>query len=125
MDKEKIEAAVREILIAVEEDPEREGLLATPKRVANMYEEVFGGLKQKYTDVVKTFESNSDGIVILKGIGFSSMCEHHLLPFIGKATIASIPTEGKVLGLSKVARILDVYAQRPTTNPGKVRKRGG
>ena len=98
MDKAKIEKAVRDILEAIGEDPDREGLIETPKRVANMYEEVFAGLSE-------------DPHVHL--IPLYSMCEHHLLPFVGKAHIAYIPSDGKIIGLSKLARIVNVYAKRP------------
>ncbi len=113
VDTRRIEAAVREILIAVGEDPDREGLAATPERVARMYAELFGGL---HTDpkvhVGKVFTENYDEIVLLKDIPFHSMCEHHLLPFMGTAHIAYLP-RGKVLGVSKLTRILSCFALRP------------
>ncbi|MBN2842579.1 MAG: GTP cyclohydrolase I FolE [Sedimentisphaerales bacterium] len=113
VDTKRIEAAVREILIAVGEDPDREGLAATPERVARMYQELFGGL---HTDpkvhVGKVFTENYDEIVLLKDIPFHSMCEHHLLPFMGTAHIAYLP-RGKVLGVSKLTRILSCFALRP------------
>lgn len=114
MDKERIMKAVREILIAVGENPEREGLLETPKRVANMYEEVFSGLSENPKQHLKFFEEKSnDEMVIVRDIPFSSMCEHHLLPFVGKAHIAYIPSDNKIIGLSKLARIVDSFAKKP------------
>lgn len=114
MDKEKIENAVREILIAIGEDPDREGLLETPKRVANMYEEIFAGLEGNAEKHLKVFnEGKNDEMVIVRDIPLYSMCEHHLLPFTGKAHIAYIPSDGKVIGLSKLARIVDFYSKRP------------
>ena len=114
MDKEKIENAVKEILIAVGEDPNREGLLETPKRVANMYEEIFAGLTEDPKQHIKLFdEQSNDEMVIVKDIPFYSMCEHHLLPFFGKAHIAYIPSDNKIIGLSKVARIVDNFAKKP------------
>ncbi len=114
MDKERIEKAVREILIAIGEDPDREGLVETPKRVANMYEEIFAGLEDDPKQYLKLFnEGQNDEMVIVRDIPMYSMCEHHLLPFIGKAHIAYIPSDGKVIGLSKLARIVNSYAKRP------------
>lgn len=114
MDKERIENAVREILIAVGEDPNREGLKETPRRVANMYEEMFAGLSQDPKQHLKLFdEKSNDEMVIVRDIPFSSMCEHHLLPFVGKAHIAYIPSNNKIIGLSKLARIVDNFAKRP------------
>lgn len=114
MDREKIEKAVRDILEAIGEDPEREGLIETPKRVAAMYEEIFSGIADNPKRHIKIFsEEESDGIVVVRDIPFYSMCEHHLLPFFGKAHIAYIPADGKVIGLSKLARIVDLYAKRP------------
>lgn len=114
MDKPRIEAAVREILIAIGEDPDREGLLETPKRVANMYEEIFAGLSDDPTRHLKLFnEGKNDEMVIVRDIPMYSMCEHHLLPFIGKAHIAYIPSDGKVIGLSKLARIVDSFSKKP------------
>lgn len=112
--KEIIMNAVREILKAVGEDVEREGLLETPKRVANMYEELFSGLNDDPKQHLKLFdEKSNDEMVIVKDIPFSSMCEHHLLPFVGKAHIAYIPADNKIIGLSKFARIVDNFAKRP------------
>ncbi len=114
MDKLKIEKAVRDILEAIGEDPDREGLLETPKRVANMYEEVFSGLNEDAHDHLKLFnEKGNDEMVIVRDIPLYSMCEHHLLPFVGKAHIAYIPSDGRIIGLSKLARIVNVYAKRP------------
>lgn len=114
MDKEKIMKAVKDILIAVGDDPKRPGLKETPKRVANMYEELFAGLKEDPTQHLKFFsEKSNDEMVIVKDIPFSSMCEHHLLPFVGKAHIAYIPSDNKIIGLSKLARIVDNFAKRP------------
>lgn len=114
MDKERIKNAVKEILIAVGEDPNREGLLETPKRVANMYEEIFAGLTEDPKQHIKLFdEQSNDEMVIVKDIPFYSMCEHHLLPFFGKAHIAYIPSDNKIIGLSKLARIVDNFAKKP------------
>ncbi len=114
MDKERLQNAVREILIAVGEDPDREGLLETPKRVANMYEEIFAGLTEDPKQHIKLFnEQSNDEMVIVKDIPFYSMCEHHLLPFFGKAHIGYIPSDNKIIGLSKLARIVDNFAKKP------------
>ena len=114
MDKERIQNAVREILIAVGEDPDREGLVETPKRVANMYEEIFAGLTEDPKQHIKLFnEQSNDEMVIVKDIPFYSMCEHHLLPFFGKAHIVYIPSDNKIIGLSKLARIVDNFAKKP------------
>ncbi len=114
MDKERIERAVREILIAIGEDPDREGLLETPKRVARMYEEVFLGLESSPEQHLKIFsEEKNEEMVVVRDIPLYSMCEHHLLPFVGKAHIVYIPGSGKVIGLSKLARIVDNFARRP------------
>lgn len=112
--KEIIMNAVRDILKAVGEDVERDGLLETPKRVANMYEELFSGLNDDPHKHLKMFnEVSNDEMVIVRDIPFSSMCEHHLLPFVGKAHIAYIPSDNKIIGLSKLARIVDNFAKRP------------
>lgn len=113
MDKQRIEKAVREILEAVGEDPDREGLAETPARVARMYEEIFSGLEDDPARHLKLFDENSEEMVVVRDIPLYSMCEHHLLPFVGKAHIAYIPSDGKVLGLSKLARIVDSFAKRP------------
>lgn len=113
VDTDSIKAAVRQILRAVGEDPDREGLLETPRRVAKMYEEMFSGLfldPGRHLDV--TFEETYDEIVLVRDIEFTSMCEHHLLPFKGVAHVAYIPN-GRVTGLSKLARLVDEVARRP------------
>ena len=114
MDLLRIENAVREILIAVGEDPEREGLLETPNRVARMYGEVFSGLHRDIKKDIKTFtETGNDEMILIGDIPFYSMCEHHLLPFHGKAHVVYVPRNGKILGLSKVARIVDTLSRKP------------
>ncbi|MBR4051035.1 MAG: GTP cyclohydrolase I FolE [Clostridia bacterium] len=114
MDKPRIEAAIREILIAIGEDPDREGLVETPDRVARMYEEIFSGLEEDPEKHLKIFtEEDNDEMVVVRDIPLYSMCEHHLIPFIGKAHIAYIPGEGRVIGLSKLARIVNCFARRP------------
>ena len=113
MDKQRIEAAVREILIAIGEDPDREGLVETPSRVARMYEEIFGGLEDDPTRHLKLFDESSEEMVVVRDIPLYSMCVHHLIPFLGKAHIAYIPSDGRVIGLSKLARIVDCFARRP------------
>ena len=114
MDKQKIENAVRDILVAIGEDPDREGLAETPARVARMYEEIFSGISENPKNHLKLFnESGNDEMVIVRDIPLYSMCEHHLLPFIGKAHIAYIPSDGKIIGLSKLARIVSTFAKRP------------
>jgi GTP cyclohydrolase IA len=113
MDLERICRAVREILIAVGEDPDREGLRETPDRVARMYAEVFRGLHQDpRVHLRKTFTQKYDEMVLIKDIHFESFCEHHLLPFTGKAHVAYIPN-GTVIGLSKIPRVIDVLTKRP------------
>lgn len=114
MDKQRIENAVREILWAIGENPDREGLAETPKRVANMYAEIFSGLEDDPTRHLKIFnELDNDEMVVVRDIPMYSMCEHHLLPFVGKAHIAYIPSDGKVIGLSKLARIVDSFSKKP------------
>jgi GTP cyclohydrolase I len=113
VDHARIEAAVREILLAVQEDPDREGLTETPARVARMYAEMFSGLHQDpRIHTQKFFEEKYDEVVLVRDISFCSMCEHHLLPFMGKAHIGYMPS-GRVIGLSKLARVVEVFAQRP------------
>lgn len=114
-DQARAEAAVRELLIAVGEDPEREGLRETPARVARAYREVFAGLHVDPTEVLaKTFDEGHQELVLVKDIPIYSTCEHHLVPFYGKAHIGYIPgPEGRVTGLSKLARLVDLYAKRP------------
>jgi len=113
VDLERIRRAVREILLAVGEDPDREGLQETPDRVARMYAEVFAGLHQDpRVHLQKHFTQKCDEMVLIKDIQFESFCEHHLLPFSGKAHVAYLPN-GKVIGLSKIPRVIDVLAKRP------------
>ena len=115
VDQPRIEAAVREILEAIGEDPNRDGLLDTPARVARMYAEIFAGIHDTPDKHLKTtFEAGHDEMVMVRDIPIYSACEHHLIPFIGKAHIAYIPGEdGRITGLSKLARLADVYARRP------------
>ncbi len=113
VDQERIRAAVREILAAVGEDPDREGLRETPARVARMYAEMFSGLHDDpRVHLQKFFTEDYDEIVLVRDISFCSMCEHHLLPFMGKAHIGYVP-KGKVVGLSKLARVVESVARRP------------
>jgi GTP cyclohydrolase I len=113
VDRERIEAAVREILLAVGEDPDREGLEDTPARVARMYEELFSGLRGNPREILeRKFTQKYDEMVLERDISFASMCEHHLLPFIGKAHIAYLPN-GRIVGLSKLARVVEVMSRRP------------
>ncbi len=114
MDQKKIMKAITMILEAVGENPGRKDLLATPRRVAEMYEEIFSGIRQdpaKELEVV--LDQKHEEIILLKGIPLYSVCEHHLLPFLGRAHIAYIPKEGRVTGLSKLARTVDILAKRP------------
>ena len=114
MDKKKIEKAIQDILEAIGEDPKRKDLVGTPQRVAEMYEEIFSGIKQdpeKELEVI--LDQRHDEIILLKNIPLYSVCEHHLLPFIGKAHIAYIPKQGRVTGLSKLARVVDILSKRP------------
>jgi GTP cyclohydrolase IA len=114
-DQERAEAAVRELLIAIGEDPERHGLLDTPARVARAYKEMFAGLYVNPDDVLNTtFDEQHDELVLVKDIPMYSTCEHHLVPFHGMAHIGYIPgADGRVTGLSKLARLVEVYARRP------------
>ncbi|MDH5520963.1 MAG: GTP cyclohydrolase I FolE [Acidimicrobiia bacterium] len=114
MDQARIEAAVREILAAVGEDPNRDGLLDTPARVARSYGELLKGYQSDPADQLdRKFEVDHDEMVIVRDIPFSSLCEHHMLPFIGRAHVAYLPgADGKVCGLSKLARVVDGYAKR-------------
>ena len=113
VDHAKIERAVRDILAAVGEDPDREGLLETPARVARMYQEMFSGLsRDPRIHMQKVFTENYDEVVLIKDIHFCSMCEHHLLPFTGRAHVDYLPN-GKVVGLSKLARVVEDFARRP------------
>jgi len=115
IDQERIAAAVREILFAIGENPDRDGLLDTPNRVARMYAEICAGLHQEPSEHLATmFEADHDEMVMVRDIPMYSLCEHHLIPFIGKAHVAYIPNRsGNVIGLSKVARLVDGYAKRP------------
>jgi GTP cyclohydrolase I len=122
MDKRKIEKAVKMILEAVGEDPQREGLKETPKRVAGFYEEIFAGLSENPRSQLKLYSTqtggrmgmpNQDEMIIAKDIFFHSLCEHHLLPFFGKAHIAYIPSNNKITGFSKLVRVVEVLARRP------------
>lgn len=113
MDTDRIARAVREILSAIGDDPDREGLKETPDRVARMYKELFGGLHQDPKMHLKKFFTEAyDEIVLVKDISFNSMCEHHLLPFMGKVHIGYLP-DGRVIGLSKLARVVEVISHRP------------
>jgi GTP cyclohydrolase I len=115
VDVDRIAAAVREILVAIGEDPERDGLLETPARVAKMYSEIFAGLRESADHHLQvTFEANHDEMVMVRDIPMYSCCEHHLVPFLGKAHVAYIPgNDGRITGLSKLARLVDAYAKRP------------
>jgi GTP cyclohydrolase I len=114
IDKERIERAIREILCAIGEDPQREGLRGTPHRVARMYEEIFAGMGRDPAGEIKLFhEDGFEDMVTVKDIPFYSMCEHHLLPFFGNIHVVYIPQNGKIPGLSKIARIADLLAKKP------------
>jgi len=113
VDQPRIEFAVREILAAIGEDPDREGLRDTPARVARMYAELFGGLHEDpRRHLSKSFSETCDEVVLVRDISFNSMCEHHLLPFMGKAHVAYLPGD-RVIGLSKLARVVEAVARRP------------
>ncbi len=113
MNKEKIKTAIKLIIKAIGEDTNREGLKNTPQRVADMYEEIFSGINQNPNDYIKVFTNEEhDEMIILKDIPFFSICEHHILPFFGRAHIAYIPRDNKLIGLSKLARIVDIYSKR-------------
>jgi len=111
-DLARIEKAVHEILLALGEDPERDGLKRTPERVSRMYAEVFSGLYEDPNQHLTFFEEEHEEVVLIRDIPFDSMCEHHLLPFTGICHVAYIP-KGRLLGLSKFARIVDTYSRRP------------
>jgi len=115
VDLDRIANAVREILVAVGEDPDRDGLKGTPRRVARMYAEVFSGLHEDPgRHLVTTFEADHDELVLVRDIPLYSLCEHHLLPWLGKAHVAYIPgADGRITGLSKLARLVEGYARRP------------
>jgi GTP cyclohydrolase I len=114
-DETKIKNAIREIIVAIGEDPKREGLLETPERVAEMYAELFGGMKQDPGKELRVgFELGHREMVVLRDIPFYSMCEHHLLPFYGVAHIGYIPNEeGRIIGISKLARVVEIFSKRP------------
>ena len=114
IDEQRVQAAIRELLLGMGEDPDREGLLETPARVARACSEILGGTQEDPRQhLLKQFhEESHEEMVIVKDIPFSSMCEHHLLPFVGKAHVAYIPKEGRITGLSKVARCVEGYAHR-------------
>jgi len=114
MDKKKIENAVKEILKALGEDLKRKDIKDTPRRVAEMYEEIFSGIdKDPRKELEVILDQKHDEIILLKNIPLYSVCEHHLIPFIGRAHIAYIPKDGRVTGLSKLARVVDILAKRP------------
>ncbi len=115
LDYERAEAAVRELLIAIGEDPDREGLLDTPSRVARACSEIFAGMQEDPSQHLRKqfHEADHEEMVIVRDIPFTSMCEHHLLPFTGKAHVAYIPRKGRITGLSKLARCVEGYARRP------------
>ncbi|MBN1384453.1 MAG: GTP cyclohydrolase I FolE [Elusimicrobia bacterium] len=114
MNKKRIEKSIKEILIAIGENPGREGLRKTPQRVARMYEEILSGMKKNPENELTVYytDEKHEEIVLVKDISFYSLCEHHLLPFFGKAHIAYIPRKEKLLGISKIARIVDIYSKR-------------
>jgi GTP cyclohydrolase I len=114
VDKDKIQQAVKMILEAIGDDPRREGTKDTPRRVADMYEEIFSGIGKDPGEVIQvTFSENHDEVVLVKDIPFYSICEHHMMPFIGKAHVAYIPAkDGKITGISKLARVVDVISRR-------------
>ncbi|HEX4527926.1 MAG TPA: GTP cyclohydrolase I FolE [Acidimicrobiia bacterium] len=115
IDVERIERAVREILEAIGEDPDRDGLVRTPLRIAKMYEEIFAGMREDPSHhLTVTFEAEHDEMVMVRDIPLHSMCEHHLIPFAGRAHVAYIPgADGRITGLSKIARLVDGFAKRP------------
>jgi GTP cyclohydrolase IA len=115
VDVDRIERAVREILLSIGEDPDRDGLVRTPRRIAKMYEEIFSGLTEDPSHHLSvTFEAEHDEMVMVRDIPLHSMCEHHLVPFAGRAHVAYIPgDDGRITGLSKIARLVDGFAKRP------------
>src|SRR5262249_4610066 len=115
VDQPRIERAIREVLLAIGEDPDRDGLADTPRRVANMYREIFAGLHdQPGRHLNVTFEANHDEMVMVRDISVYSVCQHHLMPWFGQAVVASIPNDdGRIPGLSKRARLIDGFARRP------------
>ena len=114
MNTEKIQSLIKELLIEIGEDPQREGLLHTPERVAKAFEFIFQGYNQKKEDIINNarFTIEHDDMIVVKDIELYSMCEHHMLPFFGKCHVGYIPKSGKVLGVSKIARIVDMYSRR-------------
>ena len=113
IDSARVEDAIRELLLAIGEDPERDGLRDTPNRVARMYEEITGGIDQDAADVLSVqFDEAHQEMVLIRDMPFYSLCEHHLLPFFGTAHVAYVPY-GKVVGISKLARAVDIFAKRP------------
>ncbi|MDR1151467.1 MAG: GTP cyclohydrolase I FolE [Bifidobacteriaceae bacterium] len=114
VDRPRVEAAVREFLLGIGEDPDRQGLRDTPGRVARAAEEIFAGIESNPAECVSTvFDLGHDEMVLVKDIELYSVCEHHLLPFHGRAHVAYIPSDGRITGLSKVARLVEAYARRP------------
>ncbi|RKY32181.1 MAG: GTP cyclohydrolase I FolE [Candidatus Omnitrophota bacterium] len=114
MDRKKIEKAISDILIAIGENPRRKDLQKTPKRISEMCEEIFSGIeKDPAKELEVILDQKHDEIILLKGISLYSICEHHLLPFAGRAHIAYIPSQGRVTGLSKLARVVDILSKRP------------
>ncbi|MFH2033397.1 MAG: GTP cyclohydrolase I FolE [Candidatus Margulisiibacteriota bacterium] len=114
INQKKIERAVKDILLAIGEDPSREGLRDTPRRVAKMYAELFAGLHKDPAKEISIFHNEDhDEMVMVKDIPFYSMCEHHFVPFIGKAHVVYIPNKGRVTGLSKLVRVIEAFAKRP------------
>jgi GTP cyclohydrolase I len=114
VDLPRIERAVREVLLAIGEDPDRDGLQDTPRRVARSYRELFRGLRESpAVHLGRVFEQAHDEVILVRDIAFYSLCEHHLLPFSGNAHVAYLPAGGRVVGLSKLARTVDVFARRP------------
>src|SRR6056297_628450 len=114
MDNKRIEHAVKEILEAIGENPEREGLKLTPSRIATMYQEIFSGIGKNPEDYIEVFkEEQHEELVLIKDIPFYSICEHHFLPFYGKAHIAYIPKEGRITGFSKLVQVIEIISARP------------
>lgn len=114
IDQNKIQKAVRQILIAIGENPDREGLKDTPSRVARMYAEIFSGISKDPLKELTVFHNeNNEEMIMVKDIPFYSMCEHHLVPFIGKAHVVYIPKKGRITGLSKLVRVIEIFAKRP------------
>lgn len=112
MNNERKETFVRSMLLSLGEDTDREGLKDTPKRVVKSWGEIYSGYSKKPEDILTVFHENCDEIVLLKDIELYSMCEHHMLPFYGKAHVAYLPADGRVIGISKLARLVDIYARR-------------